>query len=94
MPAERIVDALNSRFPPGDVEDVIQRFTRDVGRVVIHALPADVVRVTWTGHASFAALARSSPFALGVQERGQERNGVLACLQDSGVCASSSAGPL
>jgi hypothetical protein len=32
------------------------------------------------------ALARSSPFALGVQERGQEQNGVLGCLQDSGVC--------
>lgn len=53
VPAEQIITALQSRLPPSEMNDVIQRFKHDVGRVVIHALRPEVVNVTWDGDASF-----------------------------------------
>ncbi|WP_042370764.1 hypothetical protein [Streptacidiphilus neutrinimicus] len=51
---DALVAALTSRFPPGEVAELVETFKRDVGRVVINSLLPEVVTVTWEGDASFA----------------------------------------
>ncbi|MFE0172917.1 DUF4157 domain-containing protein [Streptomyces sp. NPDC059002] len=53
LPADRIVDALQDRYPAGDTAAIAQLFARDAGRAVIHGLKPETVTVTWEGDNSF-----------------------------------------
>ncbi|MEU6821296.1 DUF4157 domain-containing protein [Streptomyces atriruber] len=53
VPREALLDALNARYPHSGIEDLIERFKKDVGRAVIHGLAPDVVHVNWDGDESF-----------------------------------------
>ncbi|MEW2388303.1 DUF4157 domain-containing protein [Streptomyces venezuelae] len=53
VPHDKLLEALNSRYPHSGIEDLIERFKRDVGRAVIHGLAPDVVHVNWDGDESF-----------------------------------------
>ncbi|MFH8605954.1 DUF4157 domain-containing protein [Streptomyces sp. NPDC018029] len=50
---EALIGALESRYPLGDVQDLIDRFKKDVGRAVVHGLAPEVVHVKWDGDESF-----------------------------------------
>lgn len=49
---EALINALEGRFPPDKVADLIERFKWDAGRAVVHALEPPVVHVQWTGDKS------------------------------------------
>ena len=49
---EALIKALEDRFPPDNMVDLIERFKRDAGRAVIYALEPPVVHVDWTGDKS------------------------------------------
>lgn len=53
VPSETLLGALDARYPHGGIEDLIERFKRDVGRAVIHGLAPEVVHVNWDGDESF-----------------------------------------
>ncbi|WAL95138.1 DUF4157 domain-containing protein [Streptomyces sp. Je 1-369] len=53
VPRETLLAALDSRYPHGGIEDLIERFKKDVGRAVIHGLAPEVVTVNWDGDDSF-----------------------------------------
>ncbi|MEU5895747.1 MULTISPECIES: DUF4157 domain-containing protein [Streptomyces] len=53
VPRDALLAALDAKYPHSGIEDLIERFKRDVGRAVIHGLAPEVVHVNWDGDESF-----------------------------------------
>ncbi|WP_431950775.1 hypothetical protein [Actinacidiphila sp. bgisy167] len=50
---QKLIEALERRFPPGELVDTVYRFQDDVKRAVVHGSGAEDVRVRFEGDRSF-----------------------------------------